>query len=52
MASFLVSPGKRVSGDTPALPPALGADTDSVLRDVLNLLDSEIKELRENGALG
>ncbi len=45
-------PWKASFGRHTGTAPALGADTDSVLRDVLNLPDSEIKELRENGALG
>ena len=38
----------RVSGPAPAL----GADTDAVLRDVLGLSSGEIARLREAGALG
>ena len=32
--------------------PALGADTDAILRDVLDLAPDEIAALREAGALG
>lgn len=38
----------RVSGPAPEL----GADTDAVLRDMLQLPESEIAELRRSGALG
>ncbi len=33
-------------------PPMLGADTDTILKDEMNLDDAEIAALREEGAIG
>ena len=45
-------PWRASFGRTIAPAPALGADTDGVLRDMLNLAPEEIAALREAGALG
>jgi crotonobetainyl-CoA:carnitine CoA-transferase CaiB-like acyl-CoA transferase len=45
-------PWRASFGRTTAPAPALGADTDAVLRDVLDLSREEIAALREAGALG
>jgi len=45
-------PWKTSFGRKTGLAPALGADTDDVLRDVLGLSDDRIADLRRTGALG
>jgi crotonobetainyl-CoA:carnitine CoA-transferase CaiB-like acyl-CoA transferase len=45
-------PWRASFGRTIAPAPALGADTDAILREVLNLSPAEIAALREAGALG
>jgi crotonobetainyl-CoA:carnitine CoA-transferase CaiB-like acyl-CoA transferase len=52
-AGFLPGlPWRASFGRTIAPAPALGADTDAVLRDVLDLAPADIAALREAGALG
>jgi len=45
-------PWRMTSMRTPSVAPALGADTDAVMRDVLGLRPEEIAELRAGGAFG
>ena len=45
-------PWQASFGRTTGIAPALGADTDSVLRNILNMPCEEIAELRKLGALG
>ncbi len=45
-------PWRTNFGRATGLAPALGADTDAVLRDVLDLTDATIADLRRSGALG
>ena len=45
-------PWQASFGRDTGIAPDLGADTDAVLRGVLDIQDSEIKELRDSGALG
>lgn len=50
----LRTPVKFEGFDSPEIgcPPLLGADTDAVLKDEINLSDAEIASLREEGAIG
>jgi crotonobetainyl-CoA:carnitine CoA-transferase CaiB-like acyl-CoA transferase len=45
-------PWRASFGRTTAPAPALGADTDAILRDILNLSPADIAALRRSGALG
>ncbi len=45
-------PWRASFGRTSGAAPALGADTETVLREVLDMLESEIAALRKSGALG
>jgi crotonobetainyl-CoA:carnitine CoA-transferase CaiB-like acyl-CoA transferase len=51
----LVASPLHISGadlPAPAMPPALGQDTDDVLRQLLGLDAARLQQLREQGAIG